>query len=64
MLLALDSMPDFIEANGADPGGFRIQTLQEHSLTGGIANEALVEPLLLAIPHFDCQGSTSLRPGA
>lgn len=50
VLLALDTMPDFIEANEDDPGGIKIQTLQEHSLTGGIANEALVEVLLLAIP--------------
>lgn len=64
VLLALDTMPDFIEANEADPGGFRIQTLQEHSLTGGIANEALVEPLLLAIPPSSMGFAFSWMPHA
>lgn len=50
VLLALNTMPDFADAYSSDGGGMKIQTLQEHSLTGGSATDALVEVLLLAIP--------------
>lgn len=48
VLLALDAIPGFLEA--IDEDFPKIQTLQEHTLTGGIRTETLVEPLLLAIP--------------
>lgn len=48
VMLAMETMPDFLDATDQELP--QIQTLQEHSLTGGIANETLVEPLLLAIP--------------
>jgi hypothetical protein len=64
VLLALDTMPDFLEAYSGDEGAFAIQTLQEHSLTGGIANEALVEVLLLAIPPSTMGFAWSWMPHA
>jgi hypothetical protein len=64
VLLALDTMPDFLEAYSGDQGAFKIQTLQEHSLTGAIANEALVEPLLLAIPPSTMGFAWSWMPHA
>ena len=44
----MDTMPDFLDATDQELP--QIQTLQEHSLTGGVATETLVQPLLLAIP--------------
>lgn len=60
VLLALEMVPDLLEASG--PPLPKIRTLQEHSLTNGIAFEALVEPLLLAIPPTALGYSFSLMP--
>jgi hypothetical protein len=64
VLLALATMPDFIEAYGDKEEKFQIQTLQEHTLTGGIANEALVEVLLLAVPPTTMGYAWSWMPHA
>jgi hypothetical protein len=60
VLLALKTIPDFLDAT--DQTLPRIHTLQEHSLTGGTACEALVEPLLLAIPPAAMGFSFSWMP--
>jgi hypothetical protein len=64
VLLALATMPDFLEAYAGEKGALKIQTLQEHSLTGGIANDALVEALLLAIPPASMGVAWSWMPHA
>jgi hypothetical protein len=48
VLLALNTIPDFLDATNKDLP--QIRTLQEHTLTSGIRCDALVAPLLLAIP--------------
>jgi hypothetical protein len=48
ILLALETIPDFIDATKNKMP--QVHTLQEHSLTGGASFEALIDPLLLAIP--------------
>lgn len=60
VLLALEMLPDLLEVSG--PPLPQLRTLQEHSLTNGIAFEALVEPLLLAIPPTALGYSFSLMP--
>lgn len=47
VLLSLQTLPDLVAAKASLP---QLHTLQEHSLTSGAAFDALVEPLLLAIP--------------
>jgi hypothetical protein len=63
VLLALATLPDFLDAYSGG-GDLKIQTLQEHSLTGGIANEVLVEALLLAIPPTTMGFAWSWMPHA
>jgi hypothetical protein len=50
ILLALATMPDFLDVYAETQGGMKIETLQEHSLTGGANTIGLVDVLLLAIP--------------
>lgn len=62
VLLALDALPDFLEA--VDESLPTIETLQEHTLTGGIRTETLVSPLLVAIPPTTIGFAFSWMPHA
>jgi hypothetical protein len=60
VLLALETIPDFLDATNKELP--KIETLQEHSLTGGVGFESLIEPLLLAIPPTSLGYSFSWMP--
>jgi hypothetical protein len=62
VLLALDALPDFLES--IDEALPKIETLQEHTLTGGARADPLLTPLLLAVPPTTMGFAFSWMPHA